>query len=63
MGKENHFLYLFGNLTTLAISRISGDMMINEFGATDVMRISKGNGNTFRKPAPVPLCPPPFHVM
>jgi hypothetical protein len=30
----------------------------NEYGAFGGMGIGKGNGNTPKKPAPVPLCPP-----
>jgi hypothetical protein len=30
----------------------------DECGAVGGMRIGKGNRSTWRKPAPVPLCPP-----
>jgi hypothetical protein len=32
--------------------------MIDDDGAIGAMRIGRGNRNTRRKPAPVPLCPP-----
>jgi hypothetical protein len=32
--------------------------MIDEYGVFGGMRIGRGNRNTLRKPAPVPLCPP-----
>jgi hypothetical protein len=31
--------------------------MFNKFGAVGGMRIGRGNPSTWRKPAPVPLCP------
>jgi hypothetical protein len=32
--------------------------MINEYGAFSWKRTGRGNGSTWRKPTPVPLCPP-----
>jgi hypothetical protein len=32
--------------------------MINEYGEVDEIRTGRGNSSTWRKHAPVPLCPP-----
>jgi hypothetical protein len=47
-------------LTMLSVLRLYGinDRMINEYGAVGGMGIGKENQSTWRKPAPVPLCPP-----
>jgi hypothetical protein len=34
------------------------DRIIIEYGAVGGMRIGRGNQSTWRKPEPVPLCPP-----
>jgi hypothetical protein len=48
-------------LTMLSVWRLyeysMADRMINECEAVCGMRVSWGNWSTFRKPAPVPLCP------
>jgi hypothetical protein len=35
-------------------------MIDDDYGAIGGMRIARGNRSTRRKPAPVPLCPPPI---
>jgi hypothetical protein len=48
---------LFNDAVSVGLYSV-GDMMINEYGAVSVLTIDRGNRSTWRKPAPVLLCPP-----
>jgi hypothetical protein len=45
-------------LTTLSISKLHSDTLINDYGAVNGMRIGRGNRNTWIKPAQVLFCRP-----
>jgi hypothetical protein len=53
-------LFLVGYLTMLSVLRLYSfdDRMSNECGAVGGIRIGRGNRNTGRKPAALPICPP-----
>jgi hypothetical protein len=54
-------------LTRLSVSSLYSvdDRMINEYRAVSGMRIGRGGRSTWRKPSPLPVCPPqiPFLVI
>jgi hypothetical protein len=62
---NNFFIILSGvRMSPLGIEATTGllyqPQMIDDdnYGAIDGMKIGRGNRSTWRKPAPVPLCPP-----
>lgn len=49
------FLSVLNNTVTIKTVYSIDDRVINEYGVVDGMRIGRGNRNTRRKLAPVPL--------